>query len=930
MLIFAPNIPVTLVEILSVIDENERSVILKKQTFSRDYTPLRRTHQDTHTKEITMILRYHSLVKILPTLCLSLAIVSCGSASENTAEVVQSHLERSLAYQEQGQYRAAIIEARNIIKKDRNNNLGYLRLAQMYVELGSHKAASDLLDNIPAPNAETQILLAEAYAGQRKFTSAQNALDEYVFQGGDDTALVYQLSNIQILASKNQQEDITEELQTIIAKSPENSEAQNLLTRFYLSRNKLQQAQDQLTATLATNPEDPETLIIAAQLAYTKNDLPAAEAHLTNALLELPETDIMLPQRSQVLKQLSSVMTQQGRTTEALAYTKALAKSNPEGTAAQSDFTRALTVLQEGNVEEAEVLLQKIYADYPNNQMVALYLGLIDYQQGDFSAASELLTSNIDVETASPEVIQTTALSLLRGKQTDKALKLLKEAVAIHSDNDKLIALYGLTALQSGDSQEDGIVAIQRALAMSPELLSLRLGLARFYLSSDKLEQAEAQLKQVLKIEPGHILASSLSAAIMDRSGDNDGAARVIADMLSEKPNDHSALNLAARYALSKEDQNGAKQYYQKSLQLQSENTQALMGLGAIAITQEKFNEASNYYREFIAQVPTEPTAFKGLVSSLEAAGKSNEAVAVLEQYANTLGDTQTIASAVAAEFFLRKGELDKAKRYNDKALAGNQTPYIRTVAYNIGISSAKQAAEAKDWGSARQLLVSAASYSDSPLQIEALLADVEIEAGNMVEAQRLIDKLLNDYPEELAPVMARVKLLDRQDNKQQATALLQQQWQKQPLPRLGNNIYARLKNSPVQATAFLSEWKAKAPGQSQPYTFSALDAQGKGENKAAIEDYEQSLALAPKNAIVLNNLAWLYQESGNSKARETAKKAYDLAPNSAAVMDTYGWILANNGEKKLAIEILEKALALANEQVKPEIEQHLAAAKKK
>ncbi|MFT5579162.1 MAG: putative Zn-dependent protease, partial [Paraglaciecola psychrophila] len=517
-----------------------------------------------------MTSRYRSLAKILPTLCLSLLIVSCGSETENTAEVVQSHLERSQAYQEQGQYRAAIIEARNIIKKDRNNNLGYLRLAQMYVELGSHRAASGLLETIPAPNAETQVLLAEAYVGQRKYTSAQKALDEYLFQGGDAEAVQYQLTNSHILASKNQLETVTEQLQAVIAQSPDNSEAKNLLTRFYLNQQQLPQAQDLLAATLASHPKDPETLMIAAQLAYLKNDLPAAEGHLTNALLELPETDIMLPQRSQVLKQLSSVMTQQGRTTEALAYTKALAKSNPEGTAAQSEFTQALKVLQEGDVQEAEKMLQKIYEDYPNNEMVALYLGLIDYQQGDFSAASELLNSNIDVETASPQIIQTTALSLLRGKQIDKALTLLEEAAAIHSDNAKLIALYGLTALQSDDSQEDGIIAIQRALAMEPELLNLRLGLARYYLSNDKPEQADAQLEQVLKTEPGHVLASNLRAAILERSGDNDGAANTIAKMLSAKPEDHLALNLAARYALSQKDLTRAQQYYQKSLQLQA------------------------------------------------------------------------------------------------------------------------------------------------------------------------------------------------------------------------------------------------------------------------------------------------------------------------------------------------------------------------
>lgn len=870
------------------------------------------------------------LAKYLALFLSTFLITSCGNETEKTADVVASHLERSKAYQDQGQYRAAIIEARNIIKKDQNNNVGYLQLAQMYITLGNHKAASSLLENIPTPNAESQLLLAETYVNQRKYVSAQKALDEYVFQGGDATAIQYQLTNSHILASKKQPEEVSRELQAIIAKSPDNIKAQNMLANLYLNQKQYPEAQELLSNTLTNHPKDPQTLMIAAQLAYLQNDLPTAEDHLTNVLLELPETDIMLPLRSQVLRQLSKVMTRQGRTTEALAYTKALAKSNPEGTVAQSDFNNALKVLREGNVVEAEVLLQKIYEDYPNNQMVALYLGLIDYQQGDFSAAGELLKSNVDVETASPLIIQTTALSLLRGKQTDEALSLLKEAADIHGDSPKLIALYGLTALQSEGSQEDGVIAIQRALAMAPELLNLRLGLARYYLSNDKPEQTQAQLDQVIKIEPGHVLASSLRAAIFERSGDSDGAAKVIANMLSEKPNDHLAFNLAARYATSKKDTEQAKQYYQKSLNLEANNPQALKSLAAIAITERKFDDASGSYRALIAQTPTDPIAYKGLVSAMEAAGEKSEALAALELYANTVGDGQLTASAVASEFFLRKGDLEQAKIYIDQALAGSNTPYTKTVAYNIGVSSAKRAADAKNWDSARQLLVDASSYSDTPLQVQTLLADIEIEAGNLPEAKRLTDKLLSDHPEELMAIMARAKLLDRQDKPLQATAFLQQQWKNNPQPRLGDTIYARLKSNPEQATAFLTDWKAHAPEHSQPYTFSALEAQTKGDNNTAVKDYEKSLSLTPDNAVVLNNLAWLYQETADPKALETAKKAYELAPNSPAIMDTYGWILANNGEKKQAIAILEKALALANEQVKPEIEQHLATAKKK
>ncbi|PTB82568.1 hypothetical protein C9933_01600, partial [Methylophaga nitratireducenticrescens] len=61
-------------------------------------------------------------------------------------------------------------------------------------------------------------------------------------------------------------------------------------------------------------------------------------------------------------------------------------------------------------------------------------------------------------------------------------------------------------------------------------------------------------------------------------------------------------------------------------------------------------------------------------------------------------------------------------------------------------------------------------------------------------------------------------------------------------------------------------------------------------------------------NAVALNNLAWLYYETGDNRALDTARKAYELVPDSAAVADTYGWILFESGEHQQSLVVLEKA----------------------
>jgi tetratricopeptide (TPR) repeat protein len=84
------------------------------------------------------------------------------------------------------------------------------------------------------------------------------------------------------------------------------------------------------------------------------------------------------------------------------------------------------------------------------------------------------------------------------------------------------------------------------------------------------------------------------------------------------------------------------------------------------------------------------------------------------------------------------------------------------------------------------------------------------------------------------------------------------------------------------------------------------------------IKKYEQALKyylmIADKdkdNALVLNNLAWVYSQLGDSKAEEVAEKANKLMPKSGIIADTYGYILLANGKNKASLTLLKQAALL-------------------
>jgi predicted Zn-dependent protease len=93
---------------------------------------------------------------------------------------------------------------------------------------------------------------------------------------------------------------------------------------------------------------------------------------------------------------------------------------------------------------------------------------------------------------------------------------------------------------------------------------------------------------------------------------------------------------------------------------------------------------------------------------------------------------------------------------------------------------------------------------------------------------------------------------------------------------------------------------------------------------RAAIGHYELLARGPDPNVAALNNLAWLYHETKDRRAIETAELAYSLAPTTPAVADTLGWILLRAGDKARSVSILKTAASAGAD---PEIRYHYGVA---
>ena len=86
------------------------------------------------------------------------------------------------------------------------------------------------------------------------------------------------------------------------------------------------------------------------------------------------------------------------------------------------------------------------------------------------------------------------------------------------------------------------------------------------------------------------------------------------------------------------------------------------------------------------------------------------------------------------------------------------------------------------------------------------------------------------------------------------------------------------------------------------------------GEWDAAIDTLEQLRSrIGNRDVTLLSELAYAYTGNDDPDAGVVfAKAAYHLAPMNPAVTDSYGWALYQQGKTDLALQLLEKATAIA------------------
>ncbi|WP_413692332.1 tetratricopeptide repeat protein [Psychromonas sp. KJ10-2] len=828
----------------------------------------------------------------------SLFITACNddSNTENVAELAQ-YSQQGKTYLDQSQFKAAINSANNAIVLYPKHQDGFVILAKVYNKLGQSKQALDVLNRYQGDkDADFYLLLLESYQRTKKVISARKLIEQesdLLSTKGDSFKLLQ--AKLLLLEDKPDQAlSMFTELQTEPGFESEGFIGE---ARIAAGTNDKEAALSLLEKAMLTEPKNTEALMLKGFLLLEKGEIEQAESTLSFALSELPSSDIFTPERINILKALTSILTSQGRSSEALLYSRILSDEFPTATTINEYYVSAQEYYKRKQLGEAKEALHKILELDPKNKKASTMLGVILYTEGDVTGAEKYLTGMIDPEVNTPQLTQIYAMTQLKLNQSSDVLNILDGVIEYEERLDTL-TLYAIAAI--GEKQFDKAdVAIQRIKNLFPNSPKLTL-LESSYLNEKSPGEDQAVLDLLSAGLAKNSTDLSLQTAYLKKLLEMkqiEEADRFIKNE-AEKPGDAVGTRLLiANYYLYRQQYALAEQSFNQIIKA-SDDVQGYYGLAQSKQLQQDWLSAFTYYNQIIDLYPEQVKAYYGAVISVQ---QQRQDPLKIEERLSAKHNPSVLA-LVLADYQYQKKQFADADKMIKKAinLPVDLVDKGDTLQQQISNQRIIAAIRSKDYTSARELTLAQLQLTPTQPLFLMRLAAIETLSGQFTEADKVLKQIEAMLPDNPQVVVLKAQLSLAQKDDATAEQLLSDEWNKQNNDQVAVELYkVYQRTDKAKAEAFLSQWLVASPASLYANLNSGMALQRKGDNKAAISAYEKVLSVAPNELTSLNNAAWLYALDNDPKAEALAARAYQIDPNNPAILDTYGWILYQARKKK-------------------------------
>ena len=863
-----------------------------------------------------------------------LSLVGCGSQDDLEQREIEylSHMDQAEFFQRQGELKASTQEARSAMATLPEKIDPHFILIDNLLTAGDGETARRQLEQLGQ-----RIDDHEEHTGNLNRMALMNARAQLILNRPDEA-----LSSLQQLSDPDRSEEIEQQVligdshhqaerfeqarqayQGALERDPEAVAALVGLSRIAYAEQDQDATHDWLARAEEAAPEDSELWLWKGQLAHREERLEAARDGYTRALEDIGRYDVMTSRKYSTISALIDVLHRLGEASQAFVYEEILAQSAP-GTI-QSAMEAAREQYAEGNLERAADHLEEVLEQAPGHDNAQIMLGIIRFQQGRLEQAESLLAAHAE-KAESGELTKVLAAARIQMQRPEEAREML-ERMDPEGTDPGVAALIGIAALSAGDD-ELGRALIEQSLNTQPDNTALRTRYARYLVSRGESGDAIAQLETAIERTPASAEPRILLAQIHAQQQRHDDAQTVAAQWREQQPDSVQAINISGDLAQTRGDMDAARRYYRQALELNPEARESHFALGALEAREGNTEQAAEHFRHAIRSEPDHRESIQALVSiSSQDEDSRADAMAFLRELADER--SEAIGPRLALlEFALEQGEHERASDLAS-GLVRRLDDSVRSAELVGGLyhAVAERAMAAEDQGRARRIIQAGRERFRNHERLALADARLQFQRGRDADAREILRNVKTTHPDSPLPFLTEADHLASKGELRQADELYRLARRKQDSAStlLKQASVMRQDGRSIAALELLEEGIERFPGNAQVHLNLAMAYQTDDRRADAIETYRQTLALAPNQAVALNNLAWLLHEDGDEDALELAERAYQLNPDTAAIIDTYGWILLHHGEVERSVELLEQAHEMAPDS--PDIAEHLAEA---
>ncbi|GIL39036.1 XrtA/PEP-CTERM system TPR-repeat protein PrsT [Roseiterribacter gracilis] len=865
-------------------------------------------------------------------------------AADNTAQEYATQAEEAL---KKGDGRAALIQYRNAVKADPEDVQLRIKLGRLLVLSGDGVGAERELKaarDRKADDVEVLPLLTRAWLLQNQ---PEKVLREVDPAGGTPERRAVALTSIgEAQLSMKHFDEAEKALLEAEQLNPKARATKLALGRTLLVRNKPADAAGKFADAQAIEPTS-EGWMLSGEAQLMQNRVAEAKTAFDHAI-ELDKRNALAHVERARIALASNEPDAPAKAKEDLDAAVATAPGLPA-----AHYLMAFVAARKGSWGEADNELQKV-GPALNELPRGLYLqavvknALNQPEQAQAALAKHVARFPDDVQAQ-----KLVAVTALKKHEPQKAIDALERAVAAKPDDAEAQDLLGRAYLNVGKSDK-ALAAFDAASKASPQDAAMQTRVALSKLQAGQQDSAIVDLERSLKLDADK---SGPAAEVLFltylRGGKLDDAQRVADDLAKRTPN----APLPALYQIMVQAERGKPADAEaKARALADANPDfapARLEQAELQVQQGKIDEASVTYRALLAKQPANVAALRAVTQLDRARGKLGDAIPLWEAAHKSAQQDLPVAIGFAEALALN-GEVPRgiAVLREPQLTASNDADLLRIRARfemnqkdnDAAIATLKQAVDARP--------TDANVRRDYALAL-SLAGDTNGAEQALDEARKLApenDLFLRDragatLKRGLDPALQYADQIQRSDPRRPAAQALPgdvlamanqpdkaiERWRaaqaQQPSTLLAMRISQGLEKvgKPADARAVLADWAKQQPND--------LDAQlAYGQYLLVHKDYPPATQMfealnkqRPNNALVLNNLAWLYGAQKDPRATETALAAYRLDPRSAQVADTLGWVLLQTNKPQDALTYLRRAALAAPDEA--DIQVHYASA---